>query len=169
MDYDIRNISIYVGKIHSRYFIDTNGVVYTSISNDTYKIMIDGVNYNIRNFVKSNIQKLNMCNMMMKLPYGSDYFLCYNGLVLKRIATRIDKNNVVDVSLVTLQSRDRGNRWKVARLMGYVFLNLPLYDSSYEIHHIDRDRSNNRLDNLVVMSFEEHRGKGNFTKNHNPK
>ena len=164
MIYDIRNISLYVNKIHSRYYIDTNAVVYTSISGDTNRIMIDGIRYNIKSFIKTNKHLLNKNdNMIIKLPYGKNYFLLYDGTILKRLNTRKTKTKEIDVCLMTLGGNSSGNRWTVARLMGYVFLGLTV---DKEIHHIDKNRLNNKLENLKVLSFEEHRGKGNFRKNH---
>lgn len=165
MNYDIRNISLYVPIIHSRYFIDTNGVVYTSLSGTTNRIMINGKRYNISGFKKTNLHLLNRNNnMMVQLPYSNAYFLLYDGTVLKRLSTRINSKKEVDVCLTTLGGRDKGNRWIIHRLMGRVFLGL---DFNNEIHHIDQDRTNNKLNNLQVLSKEEHRGKGNYTKNHN--
>ena len=51
--------------------------------------------------------------------------------------------------------------------MGYVFLNLRIDDNSMEIHHKDRNRTNNKLTNLELLPMELHRGVGNFNLNHN--
>lgn len=168
MNYDIRNISMYVGNIHSRYYIDTEGVVYTSLSGNTDRITINGERYNIKGFKKSNINKLNQNNqMMIELPYGHSYYLLYNGLILKRLSTRCNNKNEIDVCLTTLNDRKKGKRWSLHRLMGYVFLNLNVNDSNMEIHHKDGDRTNNKLTNLELLPMNLHRGAGNFNLNHN--
>ena len=165
MIYDIRNISFYINTIHSRYYIDTTGTIFTSLGGDTNRIMIDGVRYNISGFKRSNLHLLNKSNkMIMRLPQSANYFLLYDGTILKRLSTRRNSKNEIDVSLTTLNGRDKGTRWSVSRLMGFVFLGLT---QDKEVHHIDGDRTNNQLENLQVLTFEEHRGKQNFSKNHN--
>ena len=42
MNYDIRRLSDNFPRVHSRYYVDTNGVVYTSIAKDTNKITVEG-------------------------------------------------------------------------------------------------------------------------------
>ena len=164
MIYDIRNISLYVPIIHSRYYIDTNACVYTSISGDNSRILVNGVRYNISGFKKSNIHFLNRNdNMLIPFPQATNYFLMYDGSFLKRLSTRINNKNEVDVCLTTINGRDKGDRFSLHRLMGYVFLGLKQEE---EIHHIDQNRVNNKLDNLRVMSKEEHRGQGNYLNNH---
>lgn len=164
MIYDIRNISVYVPTIHSRYYIDTNACVYTSIGGDNNRILVNGIRYNINGFKKSNLHFLNRSdNMIIPFPQAPNYFLMYDGSFLKRLSTRITDKNEVDVCLMTLYGRNKGERFSIHRLMGYVFLNLK---EEEEIHHIDENRTNNKLINLKVMTTYEHRGKGNFTKNH---
>lgn len=157
MVYDIRNISNYIPNVHSRYFIDTNGIIYTSISARTSRITINGTLYNINGFKKSNLSLLSRSNPIISLPKANNYFLLYDGTILKRMKTRINKNNEVDVSLTWLDDSHKNNsRIVVHRIMGKVFLGLK---EAEEVHHIDRDRTNNKLENLKILTFEEHRSK----------
>lgn len=165
MNYDIRKIANYFPDIHSRYYIDTNGTVYTSLSPSNHKIMIGGVKRNIRPFVNSNLQTLNRTNRQIcAIPETKDYFLMYDGTVLQRLSTRIKENKQVTVCLIKVcGGNDRGNAVYVARLVAGCFIGNV---EGKEIHHIDQDRTNNSADNLEIMSMHEHRGIGNFSKNH---
>lgn len=167
MNYDIRKISMYFKEIHSRYYIDTNGVVYTSISRNTSRIMINGVRTNINNFRKNNIDKLNNTNKLIIVIPDTDnkYYLLNNGEILQRLLTRIDEIGLVDVNLIRVNGdiNDRGNKYKIHRLLAGCFLG-DVTDK--EVHHKDGNRSNNSLSNLEILTLEEHRGKGNFIKNH---
>lgn len=50
--------------------------------------------------------------------------------------------------LVNLQ----GKVWYVHRLMAITFLNAP---EVFEVNHIDKDKSNNHLDNLEIISHSQ--------------
>lgn len=52
------------------------------------------------------------------------------------------------------------------RLLARVFLDLPSLCSDLQVDHIDRDRKNNQLSNLQVLTPEEHRKKTNIDLGH---
>ena len=54
MNYDLRKISDTFKSVHSRYLIDNNGVVYTSLEEENNRIMVDGKRININLFRKVN-------------------------------------------------------------------------------------------------------------------
>lgn len=167
MNYDIRNISQYFREVHSRYFIDTNGSVYTSLSKNTTRIVIEGEVKNIKSFKKEKENYFNNTNKLLVLIPGTNnkYFLMNDGIVLHRLSTRIDEIGCVDVSLIRVDGSGNplGNRYKLHRLMAGCFIgNI----ENKEVHHKDGNRTNNKLSNLEILTFEEHRGKGNFPKNH---
>lgn len=167
MNYDIRNISQYFREVHSRYFIDTNGSVYTSLSKNTSRIVIEGEVKNIKSFKKEKANYFNNTNkLLISIPdTNNKYFLMNDGTVLHRISTRIDEIGCVDVSLIRVDGSGNplGNRYKLHRLMAGCFIgNI----ENKEVHHKDGNRANNKLSNLEILTFEEHRGKGNFSKNH---
>lgn len=156
--YDIRNISNYFKEVHSRYWIDINCVVYTSLAVNNYRIMINGARINYRNWVRQNIVTLNQCsNPIIPIPdTNNEYYLLYNGLVLKRVSTRCSRDNSyrVDVALIRVYGgNDRNNRYAVHRLMAGCFLGDV---KGMDIHHIDENPKNNKLENLQIVSREEH-------------
>lgn len=164
MNYDIRKICLYNNQIHSRYYIDTNGVVYTSLSFKTNRIMINNERKPINAIRNNLILNLNKTNKMIcKIPNFENYYLLYNGEILQRLKTMVDSNNSVSINLVTVSDKIRKN-FSVPRLVAQCFIG-DIKDK--EVHHIDRDRTNNKVENLKIMTFEEHRGKENYKINHN--
>ncbi len=102
MNYDIRKICDYFREVHSRYYIDTNGCIYTSMSANSIRIMIDGVRININKIKKSIVENLNMTNRLLGVipNTGNKYFVKNDGVVLQRLSTRIDEIGAVDVCLI---------------------------------------------------------------------
>ena len=165
MNYDIRNLSNSFKEIHSRYYIDTNGVIYTSMSRGTTKIMIDGEIIRVTSLRRKLLEELNNTNnQIIRLPNTKDYFLMNDGTILQRLKTHVNDKKEVTVSLIrTHGGNSRGNRYNVARLLAGTFIG-DITDK--EVHHIDNNRLNNSLDNLKIMTRDEHRGVGNFKLNH---
>lgn len=162
MNYDIRQLCIYFKDIHSRYYIDTNGSVYTSLAPSVKKVMIDGKRITVTAFINNTLPFLNRTDKQIeRMPFSKDYFLLYDGTILQRLKTRVKENGEIVVSLVCTNER---KCLSVPRLVAGTFVQSV---DGMEVHHIDRNRANNRADNLAVMSFEEHRGKGNYKPNHN--
>ena len=169
MNYDIRKISDYIKNVHSRYYVDTNGVIYTSMSSSSDKVMVNGKRYNLKKIRNKYLSEMNRTNnMIMKIKEIEDgnYYFLYDGTILHRLATRIYDDGTVDVSLILVNGRVKGDRLKVHRIVAVCFIG---DIENKEVHHIDQNRSNNKVSNLKILSFEEHRGKGNHTKNHNLK
>jgi len=103
MNYDIRKICVYFKNIHSRYYIDTNKIVYSSISPFINKITINGKRYNINGFRQTNLSKMNTTNkMLIKLLSFDGYFMLYNGEILQRIQTKIDQNGNSNIALINV-------------------------------------------------------------------
>lgn len=163
-DYDIKNLSEYFEEIHYRYYIDNNGNVYTSLSANTHKIMIDGRRISVKSFKNKMLPLLNDTNAKICQYKDTNYFLMFDGTFLKRLKLNSTNSDEVFVSLIRQKGgNDRGNHYFVSRLLAGVFLgNI----NEKEVHHLDGNRRNNNLSNLKIMTFEEHRSKGQFKKNH---
>lgn len=157
--YDIRKISDYFREVHSRYYIDTNGIVYTSISASTQYFYVQGVRYNINKYKTLSKQ---VDSLLFKIE-KTDYFVLNNQIILKRLSTRLRENNEVDVCLMRLNGNPSGNRYLISRLVAGCFIGEV---KNKEVHHKDKDRKNNNVINLQILAFEEHRAKGNHGKNH---
>lgn len=167
MNYDIRKISDYLRNVHSRYYVDTNGIVYTSISQNTRYICSEGEKFNIRPLRQKYLCQLNKTNKMLcriEEITNKPYFFLYDGTILQRLQTTIRDANEVSVCVITIDGNPHGNHISVARIVAACFIG-EIFNK--EVHHKDQNRMNNRVDNLSVMTFEEHRGKGNFNNNHN--
>ena len=162
--FDIRKISTGFREVHSRYYVDTNGVVYTSLSPSTKKIMIGGKIFSLGAFINENLRTLDKNTKMLCRFQDTEYFLMYDGTILRRMKTQINKQGEVVVSLIRVYNgNDRGNSYAVSRLVAGVFISDV---SGKEVHHIDRNRKNNNVENLEVLTFAEHRSKESFSQKH---
>lgn len=162
MNYDIRKLCNYFPEIHSRYYIDTNGCVYTSLAPNTKKFFQNGKRYSVSSFVRNNITKLNKTDkQIIAIPDCKNYYLLYDGTILQRLKTSLNEPNVVVVNLVCIEGR---KQFKISRLVAGTFIG---DIANREVHHVDENRLNNCVENLSILTFDEHRGYGNFKKNHN--
>lgn len=164
--YDIRKISDCFKEVHSRYYVDVNGCVYTSLSEGTTRIMVDGKRINISSFRKSTLPLMNTSTKaLIPIPNAQGYFLMYNGKILQRLKTMIKTDtNEVNVSIIRAWGGNKtGNYYLVSRLVAGCFIGDV---TNKEVHHIDQDRTNNKACNLQILSKEEHRGIGNHKERH---
>lgn len=162
--FDIRKISTGFREVHSRYYVDTNGTIYTSLSPSTSRVTINGEGVAISGFRNENLRRLDKNSQMMVRFEKSEYFLLYDGTILKRMKTHINRHGEVVVTIMRVRNGHKhGNSYTVARLVAGVFIKDV---TGLEVHHIDQNRKNNNVDNLEVLSFEEHRGKKTFKQKH---
>jgi len=161
--YDIRQINSYFQKVHSRYYIDTNSVIYTSIAAGTNKIMINGLRRNIAGWRKANISKLNRTNMQIILVPNSEnkYYMLYDGTILQRMKTQYNQNTGAEKKEASVNlicyfggKTDGKIMCNVARFVAGAFIGDV---EGKHVHHIDGNRENNKLSNLLIVSPEEHR------------
>lgn len=153
--YDIRRISDYFKEVHSRYYVDVNGCVYTSLSEGTNRIMINGKRINISSFRKATLPLMNTSTKaLVPIPNTQGYFLLYNGKILQRLKTMINSDtNEVNVSIIRVWGGTAtGNYYLVSRLVAGCFIGEV---ANMEVHHIDQDRTNNKVENLEILSTEE--------------
>ncbi|WJJ57781.1 HNH endonuclease [Staphylococcus phage 80A] len=165
MNYDIKKLNENFRNIHSRYYIDSNGVVYTSISQNTKKIFVEGRKVNINKFRRENITELNNTNkLIIKIPETNNkYYMLNDGTILQRIKTVKKTHGAIYVCLILVDGRDRGTYKSLSRLVAGSFLGSV---EGKEVHHKDRDRTNNKVSNLEILTFEEHRSKDSYKEKH---
>ena len=85
----------------------------------------------------------------------------YDGTILQRLKTKVTDNDRAIVHLVCVEKQ---KQLEVSRLVAGVFIGSV---DGKEVHHKDQNRLNNHVDNLQILTFEEHRGKKHFKDNHN--
>ena len=127
--------------------------------------MVNGKRLNVNKFRKTILENLNRTNKMLIAVPETDkkYYMLYDGTVLQRLSTRIKENKQVSVCLMYINGNKRGNQTYVSRLVAGSFIGNV---DNMEVHHKDGDRTNNKVNNLAILTMEKHRGKGNFNKNH---
>lgn len=162
--FDIRKISDVFREVHSRYYVDTNGSVYTSLSPKTSRITVKGKLVSIGGFRSENLRRLDKnANMIVRFE-DTEYFLLYDGTILKRLKTILSKGKIPSVSIMRVYGgNNTGNHYIIARLVAGVFIGDV---SGKEVHHIDQNPLNNKVENLQILTLEEHRGRENFLRKH---
>ena len=164
---DVRRISHYFREVYSRYFIDSNGVVYTSLGVGTHRVMVAGERVSISGWCHNNVRLLDaQGELMAAIPQAPGYYLLYTGAILQRLKTRLaysnsqpnctnPKKQLVTVGLLRVSAIDsQPSRYYVSRLVAGCFIG---DIAGSEVHHVDGDRTNNRVANLQILPFSQHR------------
>jgi hypothetical protein len=103
-----------------------------------------------------------MNNKFFEIPEYSDYLISKDGLVYSNKSSRLltIHTNTRGYKYVTFSISGKNKNLLLHRLLAYMFLDLKSLDATYiEVDHIDRDKTNNSLDNLQVLSQTAHRNK----------
>ncbi|UXY92247.1 homing endonuclease [Proteus phage RP7] len=95
------------------------------------------------------------------IPDAPNYSINTCGEVYSKFSNRTIATYMVDGYLaVKLQINGKQRTCLVHRLLAHVYLGLhDLWDTTLEVDHIDRNRLNNSLDNLQVLSKDLHLNK----------
>ena len=156
----IRQISLYDRNISDRYFVTDSGTFYSAAKDR--KVMKDG---DRRTITKHQIKEAISLARDWYTPFEDWGMYCIilpNGVVLRRLKTlvRPECSSVV-VHLTSVSGKELTKY--VARIVANTFISSV---EDMEVHHKDNNRKNNNVDNLEVLSFEDHRGVGNHTQRH---
>lgn len=157
---EIRQICIYDRNLKDRYYATSTGLCYTLCKDNL--VMIDGER---RRVTKHQIREAMSSCEDFTVPFkdwGLKVIILRSGLVLRLLKTFIKPCGSVTVCMFDVNNNEK--RLYVSRVIANTFI---ASVENMEVHHINRDRKDNRCSNLEVMSFEDHRGAGNHAKNHN--
>lgn len=157
---EIRQICIYDRNLKDRYYATSTGLCYTLCKDG--RVVINGER---RNVTKHQIREAISSSEGFTVPFkdwGLKVVILRSGLVLRILKTFIRPCGSVTVCMFDVNNKEK--RPYVSRIIANTFI-APV--ENMEVHHINRDRRDNRCSNLEVMSFEDHRGAGNFANNHN--
>jgi hypothetical protein len=156
---EIRQISIYDRNLKDRYYITSTGMCYTLCKDRA--VMIDGER---RKVTKHQINEAMSSGDDFSVPFkdwGLKVIILKNGLVLRLLKTFVKQCNSVTVCMFDVNNNEK--RLYVSRLVANAFI---ASVENKEVHHINGNRRDNNCSNLEVLSFEDHRGVGNHSKNH---
>ena len=106
---------------------------------------------NIKNFDNEIWKEINETKGKYFISnYGRIKTYCgYNAKILKQFKTKKNYNTV----------NINKKHYKIHRLVAYYFISTNLKEN--EVHHIDGNTFNNKVDNLEILSAEQHRKKHN--------
>lgn len=156
----IRQISLYDRRVSDKYYVTDSGTFYT-LSKDR-KVMKDG---DRRTVSKHQIKEAISIGRDWYVPFNDWGMYCIilpNGLVLRRLKTYI-RPDVNSVIIHVQNTEGKELALYAARIVANTFIEDV---KGMEVHHKDADRTNNSVENLEVLSFEDHRGKGQHSKRH---
>ena len=88
---------------------------------------------------------------MKKSKSGSEYYISLREHIL---TPSEDNSNYFHVRLT--DKNGKITLHKVHRLVVETFMDENLSEKELEIHHLDLDKSNNKVDNLIVVTKDEH-------------
>ena len=156
----LRKISLYDRNLKDKYYCGDDGSIYSEVFNN--KVMNNGERRTVSTtFIRQCKAKSNKWSIPFK-DWGLSCIVLNNGKVLRRLKTTVRKDsNEVQVGLISTQ--EELITYKIHRLIAEVFLGSI---ENKEVHHKNGDKTNNSINNLEILKFEEHRGKGNYLKNH---
>lgn len=87
----------------------------------------------------------------------SNYYITTDGCV---ISFNDNKGKVLqqyDNGKGYKQVKILGRNYYIHRLVAYVYYRLDIYNTDIVVHHIDRNKSNNSLKNLIPLSKKRHK------------
>lgn len=154
--YDIRRVKDGYSEIHSRYYADTEGSVYSSYGPNCFRIMSkEGKRESCIPLKRKMLKKMSNDNLMiLKFESSDNYFLIQDGSILKRLSTRIKKDSGrIDISLNKVVCRDKGDRFLLSIIIASTFLG---HSKGEDVHHKDFNKLNNKLENLEFLTKEKH-------------
>lgn len=156
----IRQVSLYDRRISDKYYVTDSGTFYVVVK--SRKVMKDAERKVV---TKHHIKEAIAIGKEWFVPFtewGMYCIILSNGLVLRRLKTYIrpDCASVI-IHMQNVEGKD------VALYAARVVANTFIDDvKGMEVHHKDSDRTNNSVENLEVLSFEDHRGKGQHAIRH---
>lgn len=99
-----------------------------------------------------------MTNDFIKIPGYEEYLINSIGEIFSTKVNRLltIHTNTKKYKYVTFSINGKNKNILLHRLVAFVFMDLPSLDSTLEVDHIDRDRSNNSIENLQVLDKDTH-------------
>lgn len=86
------------------------------------------------------------------------YWITSDGRILSVCREEPRYKNFTDNGQGYLYTELNGKKYYLHRLLAFLFnTNKENIKDNYEVHHIDRNRKNNSLDNLCIVSPEKHK------------
>lgn len=158
-----RNISIYIQRIKSKYYVSSNGDFFTEKSDSLYRFYVDGKRISCKNRILQMLNEMRENNEKFRYLDWIDntsqshqdnpHYLLSDGKIIRRMSQQIDsRTNRYFVYLNNVL--DERERLCSHRIVAQCFLgNVEWKD----VRHKDGNPLNNNINNLLILTPEEHR------------
>lgn len=143
-----KRVSDKLNIILDRYWVDTNGKVYKQLVTPYIRDV---------NLSKTKYKELLKTIKDDYIFYEKRYVIFKNGLILSEIKpSYLEKSKCYMINLY-LKDKNLGYmNVSLHRLMCVVWKDLDFFNKELHVHHKDKNRNNNSIDNLEVLSPEKH-------------
>ena len=143
-----KRVSDKLHEVSNRYWIDTNGKCYKQLITPYIKdVKLNKTDY--KKLIKSMEDEY--------ILYKDKYIIFKNGLILSEIKPSYSETSKTYMfNLYLKQNTKEYINVSLHRLMCVVWKDLDFYNKNYHVHHKDKNRGNNTLDNLEVLIDTEH-------------
>lgn len=143
-----KKVSDELKEVLDRYWVDTQGKCYKQLSTPY-----------IRDAKLSRTEYKKIINEMKNdyMFYKNRYVIFKNGLILSEIyPSYLEKTKAYMFNLYLKQDTKEYMNVSLHRLMCVVWKKLDFYNKNLHVHHIDKNRDNNNIDNLEILTMKEH-------------
>ncbi len=153
---EIRQIKTAKRNISNKYYISDNGSVY--MRNKFNRVMVDGKRYTIsKHMIKEAMAIKDEWYVPIK-ELGMKVIILSDGTILRRMKTNSIKykysSKIISVNTSLITTSGRQFKEYIHRLVAEVFI-CDINDK--EIHHINQDPTDNRVENLAVLTVSQHK------------
>lgn len=152
----IRQICIYWPLIKDKYWVADDGTIFGSNNIKCTRLLVNGHRKEISKTKKYLLKYMEEHNMtFIHIPdTEGQYILLHNGLILKRLKTGLHHVGKPRSVIGLFTNKDQRTVQQVARFVAACFIG-PV--DGLDVHHVDFNPLNNAVENLKIVTREEHR------------
>ena len=166
---EFRRINLYINEITNQYWISSDGYIYSEqTSREVRKRVGEKVlsksfakEYKIalNEIIQSNLQ-YKIITVFIKDIFEKKIVILNNGIILKKLSNYVPEND--DHSTICINTVNGKRKiYNIHSLVAKCFLSVDDdifsgYKGTIEVHHIDFNKKNNDVTNLVFMKKEDH-------------
>lgn len=168
---EFRRINLYINEITNQYWISSDGYIYSEQTSrevrkrvgekmlsksfaKEYKIALNEI-------IQSNLQ-YKIITVFIKDIFEKKVVILNNGIILRKLSNHVPENDDYAYPTIAINTiNGKRKMYHIHSLVAKCFLSIDDdifsgYKGAIEIHHIDLNKKNNDVTNLVFMKKEDH-------------